>query len=196
MCKQCNKRLSRWLSGKESACQCRRSGEVGSVPESGRSPGEEIDNPLQCSCLENSKQKQGSLAGYSPWGCKRVGHSLVTSLSFLLSGSDGKVSAYSTGDLGSIPGLGRSPGEGNGNLLPFSRLENPMDGGAWWATVHGVTKNQTWQWLTHYSCYYYINSTSDHQALDPRGWGHLLPSPSLLFQTSVSPLWTLEGRSR
>ena len=110
--------------------------------QSGRSPGEEIDNPLQYSCLEISKQKQGSLAGYSPWGCKRAGHSLVTSLSFLLSGSDGKVSAYSTRDLGSIPGLGRSPGEGNGNPLQYSHLENPMDGGAWWATVHGVAKSR------------------------------------------------------
>ena len=41
------------------------------------------------------------------------------------------------GDLGSIPGSGRSPGEGNGNPLQYSCLENPMDGGAWWATVHG-----------------------------------------------------------
>ena len=47
------------------------------------------------------------------------------------------------GDLGSIPGLGRSPGEGNGNPLRYSCLENPMDGGAWWATVHGVTKSRT-----------------------------------------------------
>ena len=39
-----------------------------------------------------------------------------------------------------IPGSGRSPGEGNGNPLQYSCLENPMDGGAWWATVHGVTK--------------------------------------------------------
>ena len=44
---------------------------------------------------------------------------------------DGKVSAYSVGDLGSIPGLGRSPGEGNRNPLWYSCLENPMDGGAW-----------------------------------------------------------------
>ena len=42
-----------------------------------------------------------------------------------------------------IPGLGRSPGEGNGNPLQYSCLENPMDGGAWWATVHGVAKSQT-----------------------------------------------------
>ena len=46
-------------------------------------------------------------------------------------GSDGKVSAYNAGDLGSIPGLGRSSGEGNGNPLQYSCLENSMDGGAW-----------------------------------------------------------------
>ena len=44
------------------------------------------------------------------------------------------------GDLGSIPGSGRSPGEGNGNPLQYSCLENPMDRGAWWATVHGVAE--------------------------------------------------------
>ena len=54
-------------------------------------------------------------------------------------GLDGKVSAYNVGDLGSIPGPERSPGEGNGNPLQYSCLENPMDGGAWWAAVHGVT---------------------------------------------------------
>ena len=59
------------------------------------------------------------------------------------SGSDGKVSACNEGDLGSTPGLGRSPGEGNGNPLQYSCLENSMDGGAWWATVHGVTESQT-----------------------------------------------------
>ena len=55
----------------------------------------------------------------------------------------GKESAYSAerhGDVGSIPGLGRSSGEGNGNPLQYSCLENPMDRGAWWATVHGVSK--------------------------------------------------------
>ena len=46
-------------------------------------------------------------------------------------------------DEGSIPGLGRSPGEGNGNPLQYSCLENPMDREAWWATVHGVAKSQT-----------------------------------------------------
>ena len=47
------------------------------------------------------------------------------------------------GDLGMIPGLGRSPGKGNGNLLQYFCLENPMDGGIWWATNHGVTKSLT-----------------------------------------------------
>ena len=60
-----------------------------------------------------------------------------------ISGSDSKASAYSVGDLGSIPGLGRSPGEGNGNPLQYSCLENPMDGGTWWATVQGVAKSRT-----------------------------------------------------
>ena len=58
-------------------------------------------------------------------------------------GSDGKASACSAGDPGSIPGLGRPPGEGNGNPLQYSSLENSMDWGAWWATVYGVTKSQT-----------------------------------------------------
>ena len=58
-------------------------------------------------------------------------------------GSDGKETACSAGDPGSIPGSGRSPGEGNGYPLQYSCLENPMDRGAWGATVHGVTKNRT-----------------------------------------------------
>ena len=58
-------------------------------------------------------------------------------------GSDGKESACKAGDPGSIPGWGRSPGEGNGNPLQYSSLENPMDRGAWWATVHGVAKSWT-----------------------------------------------------
>ena len=58
-------------------------------------------------------------------------------------GSEVKASACNVGDLGSIPGSGRSPGEGNGNPLQYSCLENPMDGGAWWATVHGVADLDT-----------------------------------------------------
>ena len=51
-------------------------------------------------------------------------------------GAEVKASARNVGELGSIPELGRSPREGNGNPLQYSCLENPMDGGAWWATVH------------------------------------------------------------
>ena len=54
--------------------------------------------------------------------------------------SVGKESSCNAGDLGMIPGLGRSSGEGNGNLLQYSCLENPMDRGAWWATVHGAAR--------------------------------------------------------
>ena len=59
-------------------------------------------------------------------------------------GSDGKESTYNAGDLSLIPVLGRSPGEGNGNPLQYSCLDNSMDRGAWWATVYGVAKRQTW----------------------------------------------------
>ena len=52
-------------------------------------------------------------------------------------------SAGDEGDVGSIPGSGRSPGEGNGNPLQYACLRDPMDGGAWWATVHGVAKSWT-----------------------------------------------------
>ena len=65
------------------------------------------------------------------------------SLSKHVCGSEVKASACNVGDLDSIPGSGRSPEEGNGNPLQYSCLENPMDGGAWWATVHGVAKSQT-----------------------------------------------------
>ena len=58
-------------------------------------------------------------------------------------GSDGKMSVYNAGDSGSIPGSGRSPGEGHSNPLQHSCLENPMGRGAWRATVHGVTKSRT-----------------------------------------------------
>ena len=66
------------------------------------------------------------------------------SMQDFLGGSDGKASAYNAGDLGSIPGSGRSPGEGNGTPLQYSCLENPMDRGARLATVYGVAKSWTW----------------------------------------------------
>ena len=58
-------------------------------------------------------------------------------------GKESACNAGDTGDTGSIPGWGRSPGEGNGNALQYSCLEDSMDGGAWWVTVHRVAKSQT-----------------------------------------------------
>ena len=58
-------------------------------------------------------------------------------------GSEVKASASNAGEPGSIPGAGRSPAEGNGNPLQYSCQKNPMDWGAWWAAVHGVTKSRT-----------------------------------------------------
>ena len=68
---------------------------------------------------------------------------LVPFCLILPGGSGGQVSASKAGDLGSIPESGRSPGKRNDNPLQYSCLENSMDGGAWWATVHGVTKSRT-----------------------------------------------------
>ena len=105
-------------------------------------------------------------AGYSPWVTELdATEHARTSLLFKLRGdcylpnpllfillpnvpgfpssSDSKASACNVGDPGLIPGLGRSPGEGNGNPLQYSCLENSMDRGTWWDTVPGVIKSQT-----------------------------------------------------
>ena len=66
------------------------------------------------------------------------------STNFNISGSEGEESACDAADLGSITGLGRSPGEGNGYPLQYSCLENSFSRGAWWATVHGVAESRTW----------------------------------------------------
>ena len=94
-------------AGKEYDC---KAGDPGSIPGSGRPPGEGVAYPV--------------FMGFP-------------------SGSDNKESACNVGDLGLIPGLGRSSGGGHGNPFQYSCLENPMDRGAWRATVHGVEKSQT-----------------------------------------------------
>ena len=76
-----------------------------------------------------------------------------------ISGSDGKASAYSAGDPDSISGSGRSPGEGNGNPLQYSSLENPMDGGAWWATVHEVANS--WTLLSDFTFTFHFYTSYD-----------------------------------
>ena len=67
--------------------------------------------------------------------------------------------AYNVGDLGSIPGSGRSSGEGNGNPHQYSCMENPMDRGAWCATVHGVAKS--WTRLSNFTFTFTLVSTDD-----------------------------------
>ena len=71
-----------------------------------------------------------------------------------------------TGDAGSIPGSERSPGEENGYPLQYSCLENSMDGGAWWAAVHGVAKSQTQLSNEHF----YLNSNNNSRNYSSFGY--------------------------
>ena len=96
-------------------------------------------------------------------------------------GSKDKESACSAGDLGSIPGSGRSPGEGNGNPLQYSYLENPTDRGDWWTSVHGDTKSVMAEWLTlSHSCTH-MSWTRDKA---PKNWSFWL---LVLEKTLESP---------
>ena len=110
--------------------------------------------------VKKKKKEEGKLPGNLIWTHDFTYHShdiweLVSavlwagakqwfSLVLWLLNSDGRESACNAGDPGSVSGLGRSPGEGNGNPLQYSCLENFMDREVWRATVHGVTKSQTW----------------------------------------------------
>ena len=83
--------------------------------------------------------RQGEKGQASVGGRSKV---LIWNILDFPGGSDGKESACNAGDQGSIPGLGRSLGEGSGNPLQYSCLENSMDRGTWRASVHGVTKSR------------------------------------------------------
>ena len=78
----------------------------------------------------------------------------------------GKESACNEGGLGSVPGLGRSPGEGNGNSLQDSCLENSKDRGTWWATVHGVAKS--WTQLSDYT--FTLKIEAPQPVSSPENW--------------------------
>ena len=97
-------------------------------------------------------------------------------LLFFFGGSEVKASACNAGDQDLIPGLGRSPGEGNGNPLQYSYLENPMDGGAWWATVHRVAKSQTQlNDFTHTSLQYFSSQAPTfHPDMNVTSWALVL----------------------
>ena len=88
---------------------------------------------------------QSNLVGYSPWGHKELDMTEVTEHSSIQGRGfprwlHGKESTCNAGDVGLIPELGRSPGGGHSNPLQYSCLENPIDRGVWWATVHGVAR--------------------------------------------------------
>ena len=99
----------------------------------------------------------GEPGGLPSMGSHRVGHdwsdlaavAAAAGWMGLPGGSDSKESACNAGVAGLIPGSGRFPGEGNGNPIQYSYLKNPMNNGAWWATVHRVTKSHTpLKWLS------------------------------------------------
>ena len=91
-----------------------------------------------CSTVKKrKKQKRKQASGAMESFCH-------TGNAYFLGGSDGKESACTLGDLGSMLGLGKSPEEGNGYPLQYSCLENSMDRGVWWARVHGISKRRTW----------------------------------------------------
>ena len=112
--------------------------------------GEGNGNPLQCSYLENPRDGGAWWAAVygvaQSWTrLKRLSSSSSSSalIKGFPGGSDGNESTCTAGVLGSNPGSGRFPEEGNGYPLQYSCLENSMDRGAWWAAVHGVTRNWT-----------------------------------------------------
>jgi len=135
----------------------------GSIPGSERAPGEGNGNPLQYSCLENLMDR--GIWWVTVHGVAKESdtteqlththththtHTIVWS-SQVVQCRRLPVNAEDSKNAGLIPGLGRFPREGNGNPFQYSCLENPMDRGTWWATVHGVAKeSDKTEWLTLY----------------------------------------------
>ena len=139
--------------GKLSACNA---GDPGLIPGFGRSPGEGTGNPLQYSSLENPMDRGAWQARVN--GITRSQTHLSSTLKKgrdILGGPLVKTASTARG-AGSIPGSGRSPGEGTGNPFQYSCLENPMAGQAWQATVHGVAKFRIERLHVHFLFIIYI----------------------------------------
>ena len=118
-------------------------GDLGSVPWSGRSFGEGNGNPLQYPCLENFMDRGAWWAAVHGVTKSRTRLSDFHFHFLFFFWLRDKEFACNAGDTGLIPGSGRSFGEGNGNPLQCSCMENPRDRGAWWAAVYGVAQSQT-----------------------------------------------------
>ena len=103
-----------------------------------------------------------------------------------LSSKESACTAGDAGDMGLIPGSGRSPGGGHGNPFQYSCLKNPMDRGAWWATVHGVTKS--WTWLSTHAhrwvCFCCCSATMNILRHVSRSWGTCVPGEPLTLDTT------------
>ena len=127
------------LDGKESTCGA---GDLGSILGLGRSPGGGHGSPLQYSCRENPTDRDKGAWGTAVPGVAESDTPEVTEHTHS-DGLGGKESTCNAGDTGSIPGSGRSPGEGHSNSLQYSCLENLMVRGVWWATVHRISKSRT-----------------------------------------------------
>ena len=127
-------------AGKESTCNA---GDLHLIPGLGRSPGEGKGHPFQYSGLENSMDRgswQATVHGVTK--SRTQLNDFTLPLGFP-GGSASKESVCNVGDLGSIPGLGRSAGEGHGNPLQYSCLENLMDREAWQASLWGRKEQDT-----------------------------------------------------
>ena len=146
-----------------------------------RSPGQ----AWKAGCLQQKWQEEGR------W-CLCNLKVILCSIHSFPGGSDGKESACNAGDLGLIPGSGRSPGEGNGNPLQYSCLENLIDRGAWQAMVHGVTNSWTQlsKWHFHFSllCSSRRENTDAKEGLKLVFWGCAVLTPPLQMPTVSAPV--------
>ena len=166
------------LSDKQSTCQCRRRQRRRFNPWVVRSPGEGNGYSLQYSCLGNhmdrwtwwaivrrATKSWTWLSTNTPLRLVELNLTIIFTVSILYrgfpGGSDGKESACNGEDLGLIPGLGISPGEGHGNPLQYSCLENPMDRESWQATIRSVSESDIIERLNFYFSLSLL-SRSDH----------------------------------